>query len=49
MLRNPRLVDDTSDVDPGQGTQARRVKMALYRLRARGLVLHEHKPSSQLP
>jgi hypothetical protein len=39
VMRNPRLVDDTSDIDVGQGNQARWVQTALSRLQADGLVL----------
>jgi hypothetical protein len=42
VMRNPRLVEDTSDIDVGQGNQARWVQRALSRLRADGLVLDEH-------
>jgi hypothetical protein len=41
VWRNPRLVEDTSDIDVGQGNQARWVQKALSGLRGGGLVLDE--------
>jgi hypothetical protein len=42
VLRNPRIVDDTTDIDVGQGNQTRRVQQALNWLQIGGLVLREH-------
>jgi hypothetical protein len=42
VLRNPRIVEDTSDIDAGQGNQTRRVQEALDRLLVAGLVLEEY-------